>query len=505
MDAVVTEFAGLLRRRGVRVSTAETIDAIAGLAAVGLGEREAARATLRATLVKDGEDLPRFEELFDAYFGLVPVREPEPPQAPHLPHAHGAEHVPPRLTLGDDGERVAPSGHSHEHPEGAPMSSPDPRRGGENVHGDADSLRLSLFGAELALSHRQGALEQALRRVTQQIRLRRARGVFEPGGLAVADGTELPIDVSAADLADLLDHLEELEVDPALVAALEAQAGAIGDALPDLIRALLDRRRRLAGEDPELSAGFASRDLLKVSAAEQAAVEAAARRLARSIRGSASRRRRRHRTGRVDVAATLRHNLRYDGLPFEPVLRRRRQDKPALVVLVDLSLSTRNIARFWLTLVAGTQRLFSRVRTFAFVADVVEVTDLLESRPLAEAVTALFAGELLDVDASSDLGRVLERFTAEHLDAVTRRTTVVVLGDGRNNNRPPNDAALGEIARLARRVLWLTPEARWGWSLGSCDMDRYERHCERVEVVRTVEQLAAVAEDLVRHTERSAA
>ncbi len=498
MIVVVAEFVALLRRRGIRVSPAETLDALAGLTAVGLADREVARATLATTLVKDGDDLPLFHELFHAYFGLIPVPEPARAGPPDLPHLHGHEGMPPHLALGEDDLRVQPAAHAHDDPEAAPLRSRDPRRGTESVHGDAEQLRLSLFAAELMLSHQQGLLEGVLRRVTQQVRLRRARGVFNPGGLVPAsEGAELPIDVTAADLAALVDHLEELDVDPALVALLEAQADEIADALPDLLRALLDRRQRLQ-EEVVLDPAAGGVDLLKTTAAEQAAIEAAIRRLARVIRGAASRRRRRHRTGRIDPSATLRRNLRYDAVPFEPVLRARRDDKPALTVLVDLSLSTRNIARFWLQLVAGTQQSFSRVRTFAFVADVVEVTELFEIRTAAEAVETLFSSDLLDVDEPSDFGRALERFTTEHLDAVTRRTTVVVLGDGRNNGRSPNAAAFAEIARLARKVLWLTPEPRWGWSLGSCDLPTYEQHCERIEVVRTVQQLAGVAEQLIR-------
>ena len=84
-----------------------------------------------------------------------------------------------------------------------------------------------------------------------------------------------------------------------------------------------------------------------------------------------------------------------------------------------------------------------------------------------------------------------------HLDAVNRRTTVVVPGDGRNNGRPPNEAALKEIARHARQTVWITPEPRYGWSLGGCDMPRYARIVDRVEVVRNVAELGAVAEALV--------
>ncbi len=189
--------------------------------------------------------------------------------------------------------------------------------------------------------------------------------------------------------------------------------------------------------------------------------------------------------------------MAYQGVPFEPVLRRRREGRPRLVVFCDVSLSTRNLARFWLQLVYELQSLFSRVRTFAFVADLVEVTQLLEEQGLAGGVEALFGGELIDVDENFDFGQAAELLRTGFLDAINRRTTVVVLGDGRNNGRPPNVAALEEVARLARRVLWLTPEPRWGWGLGSCDMARYEPICDAVEVVRSVEDLGGFADRLL--------
>ena len=227
-------------------------------------------------------------------------------------------------------------------------------------------------------------------------------------------------------------------------------------------------------------------------------MEAALRRLVRQIHGATTRRQRRDRTGRINVSQTLRHNLRYDGVPFQPVLRRRREQRPRLVLLCDVSLSTRHLARFWLHMVHQMQSLFSKVRTFAFVADTVEVTHLFEQHALNRAVETIFRGQLLDVDANSDFGRAADQFRTAYLAAVNRRTTVVILGDGRNNGRPPNQAALEEIARQARRVIWMTPEPKWGWSLGSCDMPLYAPLCSRVEVVRTVEQLASVAKELAR-------
>ena len=167
-------------------------------------------------------------------------------------------------------------------------------------------------------------------------------------------------------------------------------------------------------------------------------------------------------------------------------------------MLCDVSLSTRNLARFWLHLVYGLQDLFSKVRTFVFVADVAEVTYLFEEQALEQAVEGIFSSRLIDVDENSDFGHAADQVAAQLAATINRRTTVVILGDGRNNGRPPNERALEETAARARRLIWITPEPKWSWTLGGCDMPRYEPICDRVEVVRNADELAAVAETMVK-------
>jgi uncharacterized protein len=154
------------------------------------------------------------------------------------------------------------------------------------------------------------------------------------------------------------------------------------------------------------------------------------------------------------------------------------------VVLADVSLSVRVTARFTLHLVHGLQDLFAQVRSFVFVADLAEVTELFSDHPVEEALGLVFGGDLLDVDANSDYGLAFGQFLDEHSSAVNRRTTVLVLGDGRGNGNDPNLEAFIEITRRARETIWLTPEARYSWGLGRCDLPAYAEHCDRIRVVR---------------------
>jgi uncharacterized protein with von Willebrand factor type A (vWA) domain len=503
VDRVLNDFVDLLRRHRVRVSPAEGLDALEGLRHVGLAEREGVRDTLRATLIKSSDDLETFERMFELFFGLTP----EPAAPAHLhPHVHDPGGTATELRFGEDLEGDPDDGdhdHSHAGPEPIDLRrflDEEQLRPSHDIHGESERLRLSVFGQQLMLNKNPDALQQALKRATHQLKVKRARS-FSPGAVAPETGAEeLPIELPAAGLEELADDLRELGVDDRLVQALMAQADDILNALPGLLEEMLARRRKLTEDalaDEEITRRSLAR-LLDLSPRDQRELEAAIRRLGRQIHGARARRLRKDRVGKISVAHTLRRNLAYEGVPFEPVLRRRREQRPRLVVLCDVSLSTRNLARFWLHLVYSLQDLFSKVRTFVFVADAIEVTQLFQEHPLERAVDAIFSGKLIDVDENSDFGRAAEQMVTGLAPALNRRTTVVVLGDGRNNGRPPNEAALERIAARARQLIWITPEPKWGWTLGGCDMPRYEPICDRVEVVRNAEELAAVAESLVQ-------
>jgi uncharacterized protein len=505
MDAVINDFVQVLRRHQLRVSPAESIDALLALKQVGLGERGMVRDTLRATLIKNQEDTETFDRLFDLYFSLRPHTE-KPAARLKLPdHDHDHGSPPDRLELGEDAEGEAPEeGHSHDEGEPADMRrffDKERMRPSQDIHGDNEKMRLSMFSQELILNRKPGAMESALQRLTYHMKIRRARNMFNPGGLVPnVDGEEIPLDVSAVDLEGLIDHLHEMEVDEELVRQLEAQSEDILRGLPELIKQMQEREKKLeksAKDDSELR-HRSLRKILDFSATEQREMEAAIRRIARRIYGAKTRRLRQDRIGRISVPHTLRHNIRYEGVPFDPVLRRKREGRPRVALLCDVSLSTRNLARFWLHMIYQMQSLFSKVRTFVFVAEMAEVTQLFEEHTMNRAVDEIFSGRLLDADVNSDFGKAAEQFRNEHLSSINHRTTVVILGDGRNNGKYPNAEALEEIAQHAKQTIWITPEPRWGWSLGSCDMPLYEKICDRVEVVRTVDQLASVAEELVK-------
>lgn len=505
MDAVINDFVQVLRSHQLRVSPAESIDALHALEQTGLRERGVVKDTLRATLIKNQEDESTFNRLFELYFSMRSVTE-KPSAKLKITQDHDHGPPPAKLELGEEagGEGPEDEGHSHDVDESTEMRKffeEDRMRPANDIHGESERMRLSMFSQELVLNRKPGAMDSALQRLTYHMRLRRSRNMFSPGNLVPnVGGEEIPLDVSAVDLQDFVDYLHELEVDEALIAQLEAQSENIIKGLPDLIKQMQEREKLLkkdAKDDTELRRR-ALRKMLTFSAGEQREMETAVRRIARNIQGAKTRRLKQDRTGRISVPHTLRQNVRYDGVPFDPVLRRRREGKPRVTLLCDVSLSTRNLSRFWLHLIYQMQSLFSKVRTFVFVAEMAEVTQVFEEHDMNRAVEEVFSGRIIDADVNSDFGKAAEQFKNEHLPTINHRTTVVILGDGRNNGKSPNAEALEEIAQHARQVVWITPEPRWGWNLGSCDMPLYEQVCNRVEVVRDVDGLANVAEGLIK-------
>jgi hypothetical protein len=218
------------------------------------------------------------------------------------------------------------------------------------------------------------------------------------------------------------------------------------------------------------------------------------------MRGARSYRRVISHRGRIGIAQTLRKNMTYEGIPFQPVLTSYRDEKPRLVVICDVSLSVRTTARFMLHLVYSLQSLFEQVRSFIFVSDLTDVSQYFEQLSIDDAIGLVFSGTLLDTDVNSNYGRALEIFNSRYLSAVTNQTTVIILGDGRGNRNPPQVWALEAIRRRAKQLIWLSPESRGSWGLGSSDMPLYAPVCHRAEVVRNLQQLGRVAEDLLRRS-----
>jgi uncharacterized protein with von Willebrand factor type A (vWA) domain len=503
MENAIHRFVRLLRLRHVRISTPEALDAMACAREPGmLADKEHLRAALRVALVKDRRDEEVFDEVFDQFFALVRVG---PREAGHG-HGHGHEDLSDQgeltdFTLSDEPSETPQQGHSH----GKPVDirdyfDPEDLAQQYNLHQEANKIDLAAMTEEIVLSRDQQGDDQGIQGEGQRVQIEtdRLSDAGAPGQISQQQGTKVDADLSVAEQEALLGWLNDVEEqvgDESDAAALRRRLTGVLEGLPAALKkhleALLALEQRIV-ETHEREVAEVDR----VGEHERMELEESLRRLARSLHGGLTHKRKVSPRGRIDSGRTMRRNMRFDGIPFAPVTVRRAEDKPRLVVLTDVSLSVRATARFTLHLVHGLQNLFGQVRTFAFVADLVEITDLFADHPVEHALGLVFGGDVLDVDANSDYGAAFGRFHEDFGSAVTRRSTVLVLGDGRGNGNDPNLPAFEEITRRARETIWLTPEPRYSWGLGACDLPLYAEYCSRVRVVRDLTGLESAAHDL---------
>jgi uncharacterized protein len=441
------------RGAGVRVSPAESIDAMRAVARVGLSDREILRDTFLLTLAKTDEEKQALGECFDLFFRI-------PELAPSSQATTTGEQ--------DDGE-------SEQGEFADPASTSEPST--ESL-GPLAQMLLSQDRSEISAAI-AGASDAAS---LSDIRYFTQRGIFS-GRILDLMGIQR-----------LRDDLDELSAtDPALAerltAALEQLRGNVRDMVSQAL--LLYGREEAENLRNEI---LRNAPLSQIERRQVEQMRLLIRRIARRLRERYSKPRKRQRRGHLDVRRTLRRNAAWGGVPFLTAWKRRRRDRPKIVALCDVSGSVAQVSDFFLLLIHSLHEVVSDVRSFAFSNHLIEVSGILESRPPEEAMQEIMAKVGF---GSSDYGRSFADFEKQWMSAVTQQTTVIVLGDARSNNLDPRADILRRIAERSKRLVWLNPEGRTAWGLGDSEMSRYATFCTVVRQCATAQQLERAVSDIV--------
>ncbi len=458
MASRLTGLVATLRSHGLRIGTGETVDAAAALEALGLADRERVREGLAAALLHQEGQRAVFDPVFDLYF---PLRV----GAPDGTNGQDKGGEPDREALR---ERLV-----------AALAAND-----QALLGRLAAEAVDGFGGYGSGGAGQGSdgwsAHQTLDRLRPETLLARVLAALR----ARPDGG--PGEESSGEAA-FTDRLEADEIRRRIEGFRE--------------RVRTEARRRVAERrgtrEIALRAVATTADRVDFLLAGRAQLDELRRTvhpLARRLATRLAARRRRAAHGTIDLRRTLRGSLSTGGVPMRPVLRRRRPARPELVLLCDVSGSVAGFANFTMLLVQALHDQFSKVRVFAFVNRVDEVTGLLthgSADPAGLGARILGEATVTGWHGSSDYGTSLGEFAERHLDAVGPRSTVFVLGDARTNMSDPNLPALRRIAERARQVYWLNPEQRSQWSTGDSAAYAYAQLVEMHEC-RNARQLGAL-------------
>ena len=443
-----------LRRRGIEVTTGAVIDAFTALTHLPLEEPEAVKAGLRATLVKTSDPTSEFDRAFRIAFAGVsvgtPTSEPDGTQADARSPATANQLSSALLNAMQHGDEAQIAILAQQ--------AVDALAGFDDDAEHSERYYLHKVMRAIDLSRMLSAAMQQLRRE--------------------GDLTELELMLARNEFAEILERFRRR-----LAAEIAARLSAAGVAHPDI----------------DIGTGLADRDMLQLSSLELNELRRVVQPLARQLAARISSHRRLRSTGRLDARRTVRRSLQAGGVPLDVVMRRRHPHRPELVLLCDVSGSVAEFAQFTFTLVHALHDELRRVRSFAFVDGIAEVTDLFESARHEIHVNRFVERRgVLGDDGHSDYGRAFTRFVDFHLaDAVSSRSTVIICGDARTNYRPDGAGALREIAEQARRVFWLNPEPEEEWGATDSAMDDYRAYCRGAFEVRSLRQLGDVIASLV--------
>lgn len=440
----LVEFVTALRSKGIPAGTSETVDAAAVIEVLGMGERSQLREGLAAALIRRGGQREVFDMVFDLYF---PAGVGASQTVRELDEEFDVDNLRDRLAmaLADNDlralEQIAQIAVELLGQVGTPASP----NGGYSAYQTLGRLRP------------QTLLVQALEQGGQ------GSGSIGVGDLAGAFADRLQRD----EIRQTIELFREM-------VATEAR------------RRTAEVRGRDAVTRHAVRSGTDRVDFLSASKQQLEELARTVQPLSRKLATRLAARRRLHRRGRIDIRRTLRRSMSTGGVPMRPAYAKPHPSRPELVLLCDVSGSVAGFSGFTMHLVQALSGQFSKVRVFAFVNAMAEVTDLVREDSDDLAARIQRDAPITKWHTSSDYGEAFGDFRADHMSSIGPRTAVLILGDARNNNQDPNLQALHEINERSRRTFWLNPEATMRWGIGDSVAPQYaevvEMHqCSNVE------------------------
>ncbi len=471
MQKKIIEFTNLLRKSGIRVSVAEGIDAFNALDELSLDDREVFRDALRSAMVKRGDEIPTYDELFELFWSGY---------YDNLKSAFG-DMQGDLAEMGIDLEQLLS--------QLAEMM--------QNMEGDLDLGEL----AKALLTQDLSQLENLIRAAAEEAGTGRIENMLQVGFFSRRTTEQLGLEGAQQDLEALADRMRAMGMGDEQIAQMQELIRKLMETVRRTVRNFTERE--LQQQNHNYMEKFrremlTEKSFYHLTEDEIQRMREVVTRLAQRIKNILSIRKKRLKRGKLDLHQTLRRNMARGGIPFEVVYKTRRKDRPKLVIMCDVSSSVANVSRFMLQFMYSLQEAFTKIRCYVFVAELGEVTDVFNDKEVNSAVEkALDGGDVINVYTRSNFGYAFHEFWKNHLSSVDNKTTVIILGDARNNYNDAKAWCIRDIQNKAKNVVWLNPESPSAWGFGDSVMDRYLPYCDIVEECRNLRQLSRVVDQIV--------
>lgn len=459
MVNLILKFVSLSRTAGLRVSTSEVLDCLNQLKLVDILDEPQFAAVLRANFAKSRREQFHFDRLYDLFFH-------ELRQESNIAHAD---------PLADQIQST--------------LQALTPEQNGN----DASQAVLDFLSGDP-------------QPFFEQMQLGLLDGDGKGGGMGsnlgpLVQRLELMLQLNAVE-----DALTQFLIDQRDRMHWETRRDLkeLFDARLDSARRLLTRQPRPLDDDSSITTSYQQHldrlgeiHFASLTKKEVEGMREVIEQLVRKLKDTASRRYAVKNRGALDVKKTLRRAAGYQGIPLELFFRNRPPRKSKIVTLCDVSGSVWSAARFMLNMLYSLQECFTQVRSFVFVAGLEEVTKIFEDCEINQAIEKVLREANIEYNAATDYGLTLRQFKKHYMDILNKKTTLIIIGDGRTNYGNPEEQILDKMRERSRRVIWLNPETQYFWYTGDSEMRTYQACCDEVRPCQNLNQLLDFIKTLV--------
>ena len=494
VERTISNFIRALRNAEVRVSTAETLDAMSVVDQVGYKDKGHLKRSLSLALPKTADEKNTFDACFDQFFQFQDVRGETASDSRSESEQEGKE-------SGEGGESEGGGAGSDPQTQNRGKKKTKSKAKQNDLYeeeeadlGPGEVTEAHSPLGKLLMANSRVELAQSMAEAGEAINVREIQ-IFTQKGLytrRIMDHMGLP---------DLNREIGDLRTDSRVPARrLGQQLKQRRDFLREQVRDYVEQQFML---NADVSGKRLREEMLrsvKLSNVEHRnfrLIQEMVYKMAKKLSTLHSRRRKIFKRGQLNVPKTLRNNMSYDGAIFDLFWKSVKVDRPKVFAICDVSGSVANYARFMLMFLYSMDEVMPKVRSFAFSSDLAEVTELFNRNKIEDAIAKV----LRDYSGgSTDYGQALLDFKKLCLDDVDNRTTIIVLGDARNNHGETHAEVLKELYDRSKRVIWLNPEAKLAWNTGDSEMRKYGAYSHQVEECNSLMHLERVVSNLLRQT-----